>query len=211
MRQDSAAGLALVSGSLAGLATMLLHPTGHDLMRDFQRVAATNRAVHALAIAGAIATMYGLVGLSRLFKDRRSTVDAGLICYALGSVAVVLAAVASGFVGTELTARVLQGGASANDAYAPVLYYNWVLNQAYTKLFAVTASVGILLLSLAMIREPLFGRALGLAGIALGGTAAAATLAGLSMDIHGFGAIVLAHGIWLVWSGVKLLQRRTSA
>ena len=210
MRQEAAAALALIGGTLAGLTTMLLHPTGQHLMRDFQRVAATNRAVHALAIAGTIATMYGLVGLSRVFKDRRLVVDAGLICYGFGSVAVVLAALASGFVGTELAERVLQGGASASDAYAPVLHYNWALNQACTKLFAVTASVGIVLLSLAMIREPLFGRALGFVGIAFGGVAAAATLAGLSMDIHGFGAIVLAHGVWLAWSGVKLLQRGTS-
>jgi hypothetical protein len=38
------------------------------------------------------------------------------------------------------------------------------------------------------------------------GAAVVATLAGMPMDIHGFGAIVLAHGVWLIWTGAKVMR-----
>jgi hypothetical protein len=37
--------------------------------------------------------------------------------------------------------------------------------------------------------------------------AVVAILAGLRLDIHGFGAIVLGHGTWLVWTGIRLVRR----
>jgi hypothetical protein len=58
-----------------------------------------------------------------------------------------------------------------------------------------------------MLTEPRYGRALGLTGLVVGAAAALATLAGLQMDIHGFGAIVLGHGVWMIWTGVRLAQR----
>jgi hypothetical protein len=207
MRHDRAAGLALIAGTLAGLVTMAFHPTGHALLRDFARVAPMNRAVHALAIAGTLLTMFGLVRLSRLFEDRRALADAALVSYGFGAVAVMFAAIASGFIGTEMAARVLEAGESARAAYEPLMDYNWAFNQACTKVFVVATSAGIALFSVAMLREPRFGRALGVTGIIAGAAAAAATIGGLRMDIHGFGAIVLAHGIWLVWTGASLLRQ----
>ena len=209
MRHDRAAGLALIGGTLAGLVTMAFHPTGHALLADFARVATINRAVHALAIAGTIATFYGLVGLRRVLEDRRSLADAALVSYGFGAIAVMFAAIASGFIGTEMAAQVLQAGDAARVAYEPLLDYNWAFNQACTKVFVVTASVGIALFSLAMLREPGWGRALGITGLVAGAAAAIATISGLRMDIHGFGAIVLGHGVWMIWTGAKLLPPRT--
>jgi len=54
-----------------------------------------------------------------------------------------------------------------------------------------------------MLRDLAFGRGLGITGILVGSAATIATLSGLRMDIHGFGAIVLGHGIWLVWTGIR--------
>lgn len=207
MRHDRAAGLALIGGTLAGLATMAFHPTGHALLGDFARVAPINRAVHSLAIAGTIATLYGLVGLRRVLEDQRSLADAALVSYGFGAIAVMFAAIASGFIGTEMAAQVLQGDDAARATYEPVLDYNWAFNQACTKVFVVAASVAIALWSVAMLREPGFGRGLGITGLVVGAAAAIATISGLRMDIHGFGAIVLGHGVWLIWTGANLLPR----
>lgn len=206
MRHDRAAGLALIAGPLAGLVTMAFHPTGHALLADFERVALINRTVHALAITGTITTFYGLLRLTRQFEEPRSLADAALVAYGFGAVAVMFAAIASGFIATALAAQVLQAGDSARAAYEPVRDFTWALNQACTRVFVVTASVGIALWSGAMLREPGFSRSLGMTGLVVGAAAVIATVGGLPMDIHGFGAIVLGHGVWLVWTGAKLLR-----
>ena len=208
MQRDQSAGFALIGGTLAGLVTMANHPTGHALLADFGRVALVNRVVHSLAIAGTIATVYGLVRLSRAFEERRALADGALVSYGFGAIAVMFAAIASGFVGTEIAARVLEAGDSGRAIYDPILDYNWAFNQACTKVFVVSASLGIGLWSVAMLRHPAFGRALGVTGIVIALAAAGATIAGMPMNIHGFGAIVLAHGVWLIWTGVKLMARR---
>jgi len=206
MQRDRAGGLALIGGTLAGLVTMAFHPTGHALAGDFARVAPVNRMVHSLAIAGTIATFYGLVRLSRQLRSENSLSDAALASYGFGAIAVMFAAIASGFIQTDIAAIVLEAGGDAQALYEPVRDFAWAFNQACTKVFVVTASVGIALWSAAMLRERAFGRGIGMTGILVGVTAAAAALAGLRMDIHGFGAIVLGHGIWLTWTGARLLK-----
>jgi|SRR5688572_25952352 hypothetical protein len=211
MQHDRPAGFALIGGTIAGLATMAAHPTGHELRASFERVALLNQSVHALAIAGTIVTVYGLVGLRRALDGRRSLADAALVSYAFGAVAVMFAAIASGFIGTALAAQVLEVADAGRAAWEPLHEYNWAFNQACTKVFVVAGSVGIALFSFAMLSEPAFGTALGITGMVVGAAATVATVAGLRMDIHGFGAIVLGHGTWLIWTGLKLLPRRESA
>lgn len=199
--------LALIGGAIATLITMAFHPTGQDLLADFAHVVRVNRAVHALGIAGAIATTYGLWGLTRLLQERRALTDVALVLYGFGAVAVMFAAMASGFIGTDLAAIVLDGGDAARAAYEPVFDYNWLLNQAATRVFVVVSSLAIVCWSVAMWSERAFGRGLSLAGVVIGVAAIVATVSGLRMDIHGFGAIVLGHSGWLIWTGVRLWRR----
>ena len=204
-------GLALILGTLAGVVTMAFHPTGHALLADFDRVALINRSVHALAIAGTITTVAGLVGLRRSFAPQSVLVDLAIVSYGFGALAVMFAAIASGLLGTELSRRVLEAGDGGRAVWETVMVYNFALNQATTQVFVVAASIGILLWSLAMLEVPRFGKSLGLTGIVVGGAAVVAILAGVPMDIHAFGAIVLGHGVWLVWTGSRLLKGLTGS
>jgi hypothetical protein len=205
MTQDARPyGLALIGGTLAGIVTMAFHPTGHRLLADFEGVAPVNRGVHALAIAGTIATVIGLVGLRRALSARQVLADAAFVSYGFGAIAVMFAAIASGFIQTDIAAMVLEGGDAARATWDPFGDYTYVFNQAATKVFVVTASLGIVLFSVAMLGVARFGKALGVTGIAVGLAASLAVIAGVAMDIHGFGAIVLAHGTWLVWTGIRL-------
>ena len=206
MERDRAAGLALIGGTLAGLTTMAFHPTGHGLMADFTHVAPINRTVHALAIAGTIATTFGLLRLTRALTPGRALTDAAFVSYAFGAGAVMFSAIASGFIGTDLAARILAAGADAQLRYQPAMDLSWALNQATTRVFVVCASVGIVLWSLAMRSVPAFGRGLSATGVVVGILAVAATVMGMRMDIHGFGAIVLGHGVWLIWTGRSLAK-----
>lgn len=206
MQHYRSAGLALIGGTLAGMVTMAFHPTGPALMTDFDRMAPVNQGVHALAIAGTIATVFGLIELTRLLERRRSLSVAALVSYSFGAVAVMFAAIASGFIGTALTAQVLESGPGAREAFEPLFDYNWFFNQASTRVFVLTASLGIALWSAVMLRDSRFGRGLGITGLIVGAAAAIATVTGLPLDIHGFGAIVLGHGVWMIWTGARLLK-----
>ena len=159
-----------------------------------------------MAIAGTITTVAGLVGLRRSFAPQSVLVDLAIVSYGFGALAVMFAAIASGWLGTELSRRVLEAGDGGRAVWETVMVYNFALNQATTQVFVVAASIGILLWSLAMLEVPRFGKSLGLAGIVVGGAAVVAILAGVPMDIHAFGAIVLGHGVWLVWTGSRLLK-----
>lgn len=206
MKQDKGAGVALIAGPLAGIITMALHPTGHALSADFAGVAPVNRAVHALAIGGTIVTAYGLVRLSRQLA-REALTDAALVSYAFGAIAVMFAAIASGFIATDLTGSVMEAGAGARAFYDPAFDFGWSLNQATTRVYVMAASAGIGLWSIAMLGDRDFGRGLSGLGLLVALAASVATVWGMPMDIRGFGAIALGHGIWFIWSGVRLLRQ----
>ena len=155
---------------------MAFHPTGHALLADFDRVALINRSVHALAIAGTITTVAGLVGLRRSFAPQSVLVDLAIVSYGFGALAVMFAAIASGLLGTELSRRVLEAGDGGRAVWETVMVYNFALNQATTQVFVVAASIGILLWSLAMLEVPRFGKSLGLTGIVVGGAAVSPSL-----------------------------------
>jgi hypothetical protein len=210
MQHDRAASVALIGGTLAGLVTMALHPTGHALSSDFARVAVVNRGVHSLAIAGTIATFFGLLRLTRRLSHPSALNEAALVSYGFGAVSLMFAAIVSGFIGTDIAGIVLDAGTDSQALYEPVRDFAWAFNQACTRVFVVSASVAIALWSVAMLRDPAFGRGIGVTGILVGGLAVAATVLGLRMNIHGFGAIVLGHGVWLIWTA-RLLSRNAHA
>jgi hypothetical protein len=207
MRFDRAGGLALIVAPLASLVMMAFHPTSSALARDFASVAPINAAVHTLAIVVTVMTFFGAVALSRALAEREVAATAGLVAFAFGSVAVMFAAIASGFVGPGLLEHAHGADAALAAAYRPVHVFTFLLNQACAKVYTVASSVAIVLWSAAMLKSPGFHRAVALYGLVLGVVAAGVTLAGaLRMDIHGFGAVVLGQTIWLVAAGVALVR-----
>src|SRR5208283_6183209 len=67
MTDDRMSGLALIASSVAGIITMSLHPTGHDLFVPGQldSVIRVLVAVHALALVSLPVCFLGALGLSR--------------------------------------------------------------------------------------------------------------------------------------------------
>jgi hypothetical protein len=125
-------------------------------------------------------------------------------------VAAIMAATASGFLAPVLIERAaaLQGEArGANDA---LLHYTGHVNQAFARLLVAWSSVAIALWSAAILRTRLLPRALGVLGAVIALATLAVLLAGhLRLDVHGFGAVVLAQALWLIPVGLEL--RRAAA
>jgi hypothetical protein len=206
-RRARLGGSTLIAGAAMGLVTMALHPTGHEAMRDVA-TARLSVAVHALGIAAAPTTLHGAWVLTRRLARRAPSAELALAFQGLAAVAAVLAATASGFLATALARRAAGETGAARELTMGLLRYTGTLNQASARILVGASSLAILLWSIAILRTRLLGRPTGV----LGGVVAAATLAvllagRLRLDVHGFGAVVLAQAVWLALVGLELRRR----
>src|SRR5882672_9177267 len=132
MTRDRAAGIAILTGVLAPLAVIGLHPTGHDLATDGggERVLLINYLVHAVAIAAQPALFLGLLGLAR-YLGRSKRAIAGVVVYGFGAASVLIAAVLSGFVAPEVISRMSDADAGQTPTWQALLAYTGWLNRAF--------------------------------------------------------------------------------
>ncbi len=209
MNQNRTAGIALIAGSLGGLLTMILHPTGSDVVNNAATGAANtlNASVHLLAIISQPLVLSGALGLTVNLKDRRDFAFAGFVFFALASFAVIIAAAASGLVASSVVAGLAKATDAQRAAAMGALGYTSVLNQAFAKVYVALGGVALILWSLAMIKGREMGRALGVYGMVVGLLMVSIAIGGwVVLDIHGFGAVVIAVGAWFVWAAIGLIR-----
>jgi len=208
MNRERTSGILLIAGALAGVVVMALHPTAHGVMAPGSgaSVGHLNRMVHGLAIAAAPVVFFGLVGLGRRLGPGDLT-TAALVACGFGATAILGAAIASGFVATEVIEWVRDGEGLARENGHLLLDYTSLWNQAFAKVYAAAMSAGILLWSAAIVSTGRMARSIGYAGIAIGAAALLGILSGhVRMSIHGFGAIVVLHAVWMVAVGIALIS-----
>lgn len=214
MGRSSIYGAALVAGAAGMVATMIFHPTGHELLAPAEEAARRNEAIavatHSLALASTPALFFGFLGLSRRLGAERPLVSAALVSYAFGGAAALCAAVASGLVAPTLT-RQIQTADPSDEATRQLLHrlfsYNGLLNQGFAKVFVVASSLALVLWSAALLRAGGFARIVGAAGCVVGALSLAAFFSGrLRLDVHGFGLFIFAQSAWVVMAGVFMLR-----
>jgi hypothetical protein len=210
MRRERLGGLAMIASVVMGLVTMALHPTGHDVVRDVQRQGGLALAVHALGLTGVPLGLYGALALTRRLGAAGPLAELALAFQGMAAVATLLAATASGLIAPGLIARVTAASADQRAVASAVLHYNGDVNQAFARVLVAASSVAIALWSLEILRTRRLRRGTGVFGIAVALAALAALLSGhLRLDVHGFGAVVLAQGVWLVLVGLELARRES--
>lgn len=198
---DRSAAIALLAGTAAGLATMALHPTGHDVVQKaslgMSNVLVT--AVHGLAVVGQGLVLAGLLALVQRLRARRDLALGGYVFYALGSFAVIIAAAASGFL-SPMTVRGIGDADAAERAMAlSSLHYTGLINQAFAKISVLLTGVALLGWSVAIVRDRELDRRIGIYGVVLGSAMLVGIMTGyLRLDIHGYGMVVLGQGLWFV-------------
>lgn len=207
MSTDRTAAIALLTGSSAGLVTMALHPTGHDVIRNAS-AGATNTlttAVHALALLAQPLVLAGALALTLRLRARRDVAVGAYVFFALASVAVIIAAAASGF----LAPGVLRGLAGADEPARAVmtsaLRYTGLVNQTFAKMHVMFSGIAILLWSGAILTGRELTRALAVYGLLLSVVLILGVASGqLRLDVHGFGFVVLGEGVWMAWAAAQL-------
>lgn len=211
MKRDAASGTLLIAGAAAGVVVMGLHPTAHGLMNPESgpHLTQVNAMVHGLALAAVPAVFLGLLGLWRRLGSS-DLATAALVAYGWASVAVLSAAVASGFVAPGVIASI--GGADGPNVPDALLSYTRLLNQGFAKVNVVASCVAILLFAAAILRDGRLSRAAGVAGAVVSAAILLLFLVGhLRLDVHGYGIVVFAQSAWLIWVGILLCREAGKA
>jgi hypothetical protein len=158
MGRDAASGSLLIVGAASGVLVMLLHPTAHGLLdpASGSHLSHVNTFVHGLALAATPLVFLGLLGLRRRLESTDLT-TAAIVLYGWGCVAVMSAAVASGFVATDVI-RHLQG-VEASTAPDLLLHYTGMWNHGFTKVYVVATSIAIVLFSVEVLHTRKLARA----------------------------------------------------
>jgi len=208
MTTNARAGLAIIIGSVAGLATMAMHPTGHDVIASAAAGDGNllNVGAHSLAIAGEALLLAAMLAVTARLSSARDLAVTAYVTWALATFCIIVAAVASGFIASAVAADAAELEGAARDLLMNSYHYTGEVNQAFAKVGVSLSGVAIILWSVAMIRTG-FSRALGWYGISF----AALVLAGLGtghlrLDIHGFGAVMIGQSVWMIWTGTLMRQ-----
>jgi hypothetical protein len=161
--------------------------------------------VHVLAIAGVPILFLGAMALSRRLNAPHRLSLIGLVFYALGLIAVVIAAAISGFVGTEVLREMIKHGANGGTQWHLLMAYNFRINQAFAAIFSNATCVAIVLWSGAIVKERLLPVGLGIYGLILGSVVIILLAMGwMRLDVHGEGLIVFGEAIWFIAAAISL-------
>jgi hypothetical protein len=216
MRDNRNGGIALIIGAISGIITMILHPVsgggGHVITpAQFEKLAALMTGVHVFAIIGIPFLFLGALALSRHLEMGGRLALIGLVIYSLGLVAVMIAPAMSGLVGTQILRKTVAHGADVAQ-WRLLMEYNFLINQAFAKIFVVASCTAIALWSFLMVKGRALSTGLGVYGLLLAPVIVVAMIAGaLSLDAHGFGLIVFCEAIWLIAAGTLLIRTGPAA
>jgi hypothetical protein len=211
MKDNRLGGIALILGAVSGMITMSLHPVAgaHPITpAQFEKIAMLMVGVHVLAIAGVPFSFLGALALTRRLDSPGRMALVGLVIYSLGLVAVMIAPAMSGLVGTEVIRHMIARGAGS-EQWRTLMEYNFLINQAFAKIFVVASCSAVALWSLTIVKSRTLPIAIGIYGLLLGPVIVIAVISGgLSLDVHGFGLVIFGQAIWFIVVGVRLLRSK---
>jgi hypothetical protein len=205
---DRKAGIALIAGSLGGMLTMHLHPSGAVSITtpaQLARLAAASAAVHSLALISVLVLFLGACGLARRLGAPDRISFAAIVTYGFACVAVMTAAAVSGFVVPQIVKHMLQDAPANAHEWQVVTTGIFQINQAMAQIFSVGASIAIILWSISVLRNGGLSRWVAIYGCVVALLIAVAISSGhLTLDVRGMAAVMLGQAIWFIATGVQL-------
>ncbi|MFN3465022.1 MAG: hypothetical protein ACK4X1_13195 [Terricaulis sp.] len=191
---DRLAGTALFSCTILSVVAMGHHPSNFEL-------GTLSNIVHGAMLVVVVMTLSGFAYFASGRGLGRFSVLVGLVVYAAGAVANIMAATINGFAVVDVARHDV-----SNDIFA----FAWALNQAfaYGAVYATSAAFTLWGLDL-VARECGWARRLGVVGL-IAGIVPAAMLAGAAvhMDVAGAFTIYVLQSIFAALVGIYLLRGR---
>jgi hypothetical protein len=196
---------------------MMHHPTlgsaGHASLADeASDEEAVNRFVHGALIALMLVYFTGASLLARKLGRGRPLVAGGEIAIGLATFLLVLAALMSGFVTTELAHHFAPLPGGGGDDFRNLILLTGAFNQVFANAATAAYGAGTLLLSIPLIARDRFGRLAGAIGAVIGVVIFAGMTTGhIRLDVHGMTLVIAGIGLWYALVGVLLAKGELSA
>lgn len=217
MTDDRKAGIALILGSVGGIITMAIHPSGSSSLtpEQLEHLAMMSAIAHSLAMVsfialflGAIRLMLRLAACEALSTRPDRLAIAGLVVYGFAAMALLIAVAVSGFIVPEIMRRMNRDVPANAAQWQIVITAVFQFNQAFARIYAVAASVAVVLWSASALRNGGLGRYIAIYGCIVPPLIIVLIAIGhLRLDVHGMAVVALAHAIWFTVVGVELYQK----
>jgi len=207
-----AAGVAMVASTIISIITVALDvgPSGRskaELLAGMAAVSGRHQFVHIVAMCCLLGFAFGVTTLAQRAGTRRWPVLAGLICYLAGCGAMMGAVLMDGFISVDLALKFADGTAEDIATGYGLVQFTNVLLQNLANIAWMMQAVGVLLISIALVRDHGRRRVLGTIGLATGSLPAIAIVATYPhMDLTLVVGIMVAQAAWHVCVGVLLLR-----
>ena len=137
MTDDRKAGIALIAGSLGGILTMAIHPSGmaSQTAEQVAHLSVISGAAHSLALVSVLLLFLGACGLTRCIAAPDRISFAAMVTYGFGCVAIMIAAAVSGFTVPDLMKHMVGDVADATHQRRIIIDGIFQINQAFAYLF----------------------------------------------------------------------------
>ena len=217
MTDDRKSGIALIAGSLAGILTMAIHPTGAASLTSGQvaHLAFVSGLAHSLAMISFLLLFLGACGLTRRLAafEHRPDPDrlafAALVTFGLACIAILFAAAVSGFIIPGILRQMVRDGAAMTPQNHLLVDAVFQFNQTFAGIFSIAASVSIVLWSASALRNRGIRRGNAIYGCIVATLLTAGIIVGhLRLNVHGMAVVVLGHALSFVLAGAQLCRRR---
>jgi hypothetical protein len=207
MTDNRKSGLALIAGSVGGMVTMAIHPTSGGVLTpaQFERLATVSAIAHSLAIVSFLIMLLGAIGLSLRLAAPDRIAFSGMIVFAMGAVAILIAASVSGFIVPNIMKEMIKDTPAAAPQWHIVIAAIFQINQAFASIYAVAASLAIGLWSISALRNGGLLRGIAIYGCLAALVIVLAICSGhLHLNVHGMAVVVFSQAIWFIVVGTQL-------
>jgi hypothetical protein len=212
MTDNRKSGIALIAGSIGGIVTMAIHPTASGVFTpaQFEHLAVVSAIAHSLAMVSFLILVLGAFGLTqRLAAQRLAASDrlafSGLVVYVFAAVAVLIATAVSGFIVPNIMRHMVRDTAVAAPQWHIVIDAIFQINQTFSRIFTVAASVAVALWSASALRHRGLSRGIAIYGCIIAPLLILSIGTGhLTLNVHGMAIVVFAQAIWFIGAGIQL-------
>ncbi len=207
MTDNRKSGIALIAGSVGGIVTMAIHPTSSGVLTpaQFEHLAVTSAIAHSLAMVSSLILVLGAFGLTQRLAAPDRLAFSGLVVYVFGAIAVLIATAVSGFIIPNIMRHMVRDAATAAPQWHIVIDSIFQINQAFSRIFTVAASISVALWSASALRHGGLGRGIAIYGCIIAPLLILAIASGhLTLNVHGMAIVVFTQAIWFIVAGIEL-------
>jgi hypothetical protein len=216
MTETRASGTALIAGTLGGILTMAIHPTGGGSLNADQiaHLSLVSGIAHSIAILSFVLMFLGACGLTRRLAAFAGKPNpdhlafAAVVTFGFACVAILNAAAVSGFIVPNIMRHMVRDGAATLPQYHLIIDAVFQFNQAFARLYSVGTSIAMALWSASALRNGGLGRGISIYGCVVSTLITLGIVVGhLRLNVHGMAIVVLGQAVWFIIAGVQLCRR----